>query len=201
MSRTFLNGIQIPKSAVAGAALRSDASGNADWQAVGRQANATPRLLSSAATATNADAAGGLPIPAAVRPGLGVRITSFVTNTAVTQKLTIACKFGTGNTSADGNLINLSAGSGSAVAGSGRIVLEIYFLTSTTAACTGFLYNYNGSSGITGLTNAFQTILGPITPGAITISTASNSFLGLYLSSSVANVVTIRNISYELISS
>lgn len=147
-------------------------------------------------TVTQADSNGGLPFPANVRLGTKVRATFDLTCAATTQTLTCAVKYGAANTNADTAVTSIALTAGTAVLGGGVIVVEFTILTSTTAACQVRWTNNNSATGISVSTIAN---FGTASPG-VTISTAAASFLGVYMSSATAAAVSVRSVTWEVVS-
>lgn len=146
-------------------------------------------------TVTNADSRGGIAFPANVRVGMKVRITVDVTNAATIQTLTTTLRFGTANTSADGAVLTQALTAGTAVVGSGQFIYEFIVLSSTLAMATLQFFNGNGAAtGISALTTAFK---GTPSPG-FTIVTSAATYLGVYFSDTVANIITVRATAYEV---
>ncbi len=135
-------------------------------------------------------------IPAGARPGTKVTITGRLTNTATIQTTAVSLRYGTNNTNADPTLHTQTLSAGTAALGSGEFIYTFVILSATTA-----LYNFrftNGNNGATGI-SAFPNVVGaPTAP--LTISTVAQNFLGLYFSSTVANIVTIRSVECEVAS-
>lgn len=145
-----------------------------------------------------------VPIPAGVRAGTKVRIIAHLTNSASAQTLTPTLRFGTAGTNADASICGLGLGAGTAAVGGGKVTAEVIFTSATT--CIASIHTLNsvvaaagvGTAGLTNLPS--QTSMGGgSTPGPVTIATASASFLGLYLSTTVGAVVTVRTVEYEVI--
>lgn len=142
-------------------------------------------------------------IPANVRAGTKVRITAQLTNTGTIQVTTPALKFGTAGTNADATVAGLGLGTGTAAVGGAVVVAEMTFTSATTAIASVHTLNSVvaiGGTGTAGLTNqpSQLSMSGGATPAPATIATTSASFLGLYFSSSVASIVTIRAVEYEV---
>lgn len=146
-------------------------------------------------TITNVDSRGGITIPASVKIGTKIRITVDASNIATIQTLSATLRFGIANSNADGVVLSQVFAAGTAVVGSGKFVYEFIVLSSTTAQATLQFFNGNGAAtGIAGNVSLFQ---GLSAPG--TIATAAQSFLGVYFSSTVASVITVRSVTYEVV--
>lgn len=156
------------------------------------QPTAPNLLLTAAATAVRAG--NSLPVPAnSVRPGTSVRFTVQATNAATASTNTITVRFGTANTNADAAIQTLALGAGTAALGGAVIVATVTFLSATTAISSIQVFN-NAATGFTNAVVQSNTITTPAT-----ISTTAAAFLGLYISPSAANVVTIRSSNCEVI--
>ena len=146
-------------------------------------------------TVTNVDSLGGLLIPPAPRP-TKVRITVRATNAATAQTLTATIRFGTNNSNADTAVLTQAFTAGTAAVGSGIFIFEVDFLSTTTLdAAVRF---YNGNNAATGIVGA-ATLIAALTAPA-TITTTANSWLGVYFSSATAAAITIRSVTYEVVS-
>jgi hypothetical protein len=157
----------------------------------------TAKALSVAATSTNVDINGGLPIPPNIRPGTKLRCTVRATNAATINALTVVTRFGTANTNADGVMgVNNALTAGTAVVGSGTFIFEFTFLSATTMDVN--MQFFNGNNAATGIVGAATAFFALATPG--TIATTAQSYLGIYFSPSVANIVTIRSVAWEVVS-
>jgi hypothetical protein len=146
-------------------------------------------------TVTSADSRGGIAFPANVRLGTKVRITVDATNSATIQTPTVTLRFGTANTNADTAVLTSAINAGTAVVGSGKFVYEFTVLTATTAMAT-FAF-YNGNNAATGIASVLSWFAGLSTPA--TIVTTSGTFLGVYFASTVASVITVRSVAYEVL--
>jgi hypothetical protein len=158
------------------------------------QCNVTPVALTTTA-ATNVDSRGGLPMPANVRPGFRARATVHIQATATgTIAHTLSIHYGTANTSADATVFSTSVGGTvSAVAASAQYVIDVHLETAALA----WAYLQTLISGVGALGNANQD-LGLAAPAAVT--TTSASFLGVYLAAGTANALTIRSVTWEILS-
>ena len=146
-------------------------------------------------TVTNVDSRGGLLFPANDLP-CSVRITIQATNAATAQTLTATVRFGTTNTSSDTAILTQAFTAGTAAVGSGMFVFEIDLATATTMrAAMRFFNGNNAATGIAGVTSLFAGL-----SAAATVSTTSNSYLGVYFSSATAAAITIRSVKYEIVS-
>lgn len=153
-------------------------------------------------TVTNVDSRGGISFPANVRLGTKVRMTVVATNSATIQTLTPTIRFGTANTSADSSMLTITLAAGTAASGSGKFVFEFTVLTATTADVRMEFYNGNsqalGYNAATGISASTLYLVGANnTP--ITIATTSPTFLGVYFASTVASIVTVRSVAYEVL--
>jgi hypothetical protein len=124
-----------------------------------------------------------------------------VTNTATINTATIRLKFGTAGTTADGNIISQALGAGTAVIGIAEIecTFIVKALGSGTASILGILKVLNGNSGtnVTGFTNV------PIQTFQATVATFNSTvanFMGVGISPSVANVVTVQSVVWQELS-
>jgi hypothetical protein len=161
------------------------------------QCNVTGVVL-PATTVTNADSRGGFPVPAAVRPGTKIRVTAVLTNTATVQTLSgIKLTFGINNTTSDATIATLytTLAAGTAVVGGGVIIGEFDVLSATTAYGRLYFQNSLAATGISATPVGYGGSAGPIT-----IATTSASFLGLYMASSVASIVTVKSVNWEVLS-
>lgn len=135
------------------------------------------------------------------RAGTKVRISITVTCVATVNTapgFVPALRFGTADSSADTPIIATPAYSsaGTAALGAARYVWEITILSATTAQ--GSLQVFNLNNAASGVMTAIQT-WGAISTTALTIpTTANDNFLGVYFTSTVANVDTVRDVSYEV---
>ena len=161
--------------------------------------NVTPVALTTT-TATNVDSRGGLPCPAAMRPGTRIRCTVAIQATGTgTTAHTLSVTYGTGNVSTDTAIFSSTVGGTvTAVAASGQYVVDIHFETATTA----WAYLQTLITGVGALGNVNQD-LGSTTPvgsAPATIATTSASFLGVYLKAGTANALTVRSVTWEILS-
>jgi hypothetical protein len=150
-------------------------------------------LLATAATAVRA----GVAVPVrtnSIRPGSAIRIRAMCTNAATASTNTITLRLGTANTNADTAIVTLALGAGTAAVGGAVIEATIYFQSTTSATASVIVYN----NGAAGFTNAAVTVSNSTANVAIT--NTADQYLGLYVSPSAANVVTIRNVVYEELS-
>lgn len=147
-------------------------------------------LLTAAGTAVRAGVA--VPIRTnSIRPGSSIRVTAICTNAATASTNTITLRLGTANTNADAAIITLALGAGTAAVGAAVIQATVYFQSTTSAVANVIVYN----NGAAGFTNSVVQVSSSTAP--VTISNTSDQYLGLYVSPSAANVVTIRNVTYE----
>lgn len=172
---------------------------NASFQSVGNiglpteVVPAAPNLLlTAAATAVRAGNAAFVPANA-TRPGTQIRFVVMATNAATASTNTITLRFGTANTNADAAIVTLALGAGTAALGGALIVGTITFLSATTAMASIQVFN-NAAAGFTNAVLQSTTTTAPVT-----IATTANSFAGLYISPSAANVVTIRSANVEIV--
>jgi hypothetical protein len=107
----------------------------------------------------------------------------------------VTLRFGTANTNADTAVLTSAINAGTAVVGSGKFVYEFTVLTATTAMAT-FAF-YNGNNAATGIASVLSWFAGLSTPA--TIVTSSGTFLGVYFSDTVNNIITVRSVSYEVL--
>ena len=162
----------------------------------GRPANIAATNI-PAATVTNVDSLGGIPIPANVRPGTQVRFVVSATNAATAQTFTATVRYGTTNTNTDAAIFTFAHTVGTAAVGSALFEVDVMFLTTTTAMVQ--YKAFNGNNAATGMfSGAIQIFSGLATPA--TIATNVANFLGLYFSSSTANIITIRSVAVTVIS-
>lgn len=170
------------------------ASGNAGLAVTPKSEQ--PAALVAAATVTRCGSGWSLPA-GTLRAGSHLRITVGLTNVATLQIPTVTLKYGTANTNADADQVgNTILGTGSAALGSAILVANFIVMSTTTAM--SHVQVLNGVTGTTGFTNAIIQVRG--SAGPITISTTTSNFLSVYLNCSVASSVTIRDVSYEVIS-
>jgi hypothetical protein len=146
-------------------------------------------------TVTSVDSRGGISFPANVRLGTKVRITVVATNSATIQTLTPTLKFGTANTNADTTVLTAALSAGTGAVGSGKFVYEFTVITATTADAR--VEFYNGNNAATGIAANTSLFTGLSTPA--TIATSSPTFLGVYFASTVASIVTVRSVAYEVL--
>lgn len=205
-----INGVSFPAATAFGAANTTNLTDNSTIIAGGSKVIALnnggllygrPNNVTATAipltTITNADSAGGLPIPANVRPGTKVRATVLCTNAATIQTTTATLRFGTANTNADAAIASCALAAGTAALGGGKFVFEMDFLSATTAM-GHIAYNNGNGSAATGLSATLAT--GGASTAPVTIATTAASFLGCYLSSATAAAVTVRSIMWEVVS-
>jgi hypothetical protein len=154
-------------------------------------ANQGPQAVLPLTTVTRAGL--GVSIPAGtMRVGTAIRIKCYVTNTATIQTLTPTLKYGVNNTNADATLVGAALGAGTNVVGGAEIEAEFVLLSATTCMARITVKN----NGVTGITNAIMTNF--VTTSPVTIATNTANFLGLYLSDSVASIVTPQSVQYEV---
>lgn len=169
--------------------------------ATGRPATTTTTTI-PLTTVTNADTNGGLPIPANCRPGTKVRATVVCTSAATIQTTTATLRFGTANSNADPALATLALAAGTAVVGGGRFVFEFDLLT--TVAAVGLITWDNAVNSAvatpvaTGMSATPHSTAGSTAP--VAVATSAQTFMGVYLSSATASAVTVRSVSWEIIS-
>ena len=135
-------------------------------------------------------------IPIGIRIGSRVRITALLTNSATLQTLTHSLRYGTTGTNADASLVGGAIAVGTAAVGGALVVAEFVVLSATTASASIQVFNGGTTAGTTGLTTLpCQTLC---TTTTATISTSVANLLGLYLSDSIASVITVRSVTYEV---
>lgn len=147
-------------------------------------------------TITAVDSRGGMYIPAATRPCV-IRITVQATNAATAQTLTATLRYGVNNSNADTAVLTQAFTAGTAAVGSGVFVFDVNIQSSTTLMAALRFYNgNNAATGIAGSASLFAAL-----NTMATISTAASNWLGVYFSCATAgSVITIRSVSYEVIS-
>lgn len=160
----------------------------------GRPANVAATAL-PLTTATSMDSLGGFPLPAGVRPGTVVRATALITSAATAQQATFRLLFGTNNTNTDAPVFTAVAlSTGTAALGLAKVVFEFSLLTATTAVGNMTVFN-NGTTGVTAANVTSQGSAGPIT-----VATTSPTFIGIYGSSATAAALTVRSVTWEVVS-
>lgn len=146
-------------------------------------------------TVTCVDSHGGILIPAGFRAGT-IRVSVLATNSATLQTLTATVRYGTNNTNADAAVLTQAFTAGTAAVGSGEFVFDVTINTSTTLGA--FMRFFNGNNAATGIAGNISLFAGIST--LATISTAANNWLGVYFSSATAAAITIRSVTYEVLS-
>lgn len=129
-----------------------------------------------------------------LKAGTKIRITAFANNTAVANTLTLTVKYGTADTNADATIATLALGLGTAAVGGARFVVEFCIQSvgaTGKASCTITCLN-NGSAGLTNAPCQNST------SALITLSTTVANFLGLYGASTVASVITVQSVDFEV---
>lgn len=153
----------------------------------------TPNLLLTTAN-TAVRAGNAIPIITnTVRPGTQIQFYIHVTNAAIASINTISLRYGTNNTNADAVIHTFTLGIGSAIAGGALIMVNAIFLSSTKIISSINVMN----NGTTGFTNNSQV---SVLTAPATIATNTNNFLGVYISPSAANSVTIRSSTINVLS-
>lgn len=154
----------------------------------------TPQVVTVAATPTKASsytlATNSLSV------GSTYRFVVYCTSTATINTTTLSLRFGGSNTYADTVVGSLVLGAGTAVAGIAKISCEftLQLAGSTGTAFTSINCANNGSGGFT--TIPFQSNVA-IANGII--NTTKAGFLGVYVSTSVANIITIQSVIMETV--
>jgi hypothetical protein len=141
-----------------------------------------------------------------VRIGSSVRITALVTCAATANTapgFVPALRFGSADTSSDTAIVGTPAYSsaGTAAVGAAEYIWTFTILSATTAQGSLFVKNLNNAAtGVLSTATPFYLSLA-ISTTALTIPniTTQNNFLGLYFTSTVANVDTVRSVTYEVI--
>ena len=154
------------------------------------------QLLSAAGTAVRA---GGALVQCSANtlvPGTVIRFTIWCTNAATASTNTITVRYGINNTNADTAIQTMALGAGTAVVGGARIEVNLVVLSigaAGTIHSSISVFN-NAATGFTNVAVTNNTLTAPAT-----INTTTNNFLGVYISPSAANVVTIRAASAEIV--
>ena len=153
-------------------------------------------LLTSAGVSVRSGNAISIPANSA-SVGTTFRCKAQVTNAATVNTNTITLRYGTSNTNADTAVVTLALGAGTAVVGGA--VIDVIATVQTTGATLGTIQAAVTvtNNGTTGFTNAVTQSFTTTTP--VSINTTTANFLGLYVSPSVANVVTLRSTLQEVV--
>lgn len=159
-------------------------------------ATAPGSLLATAATAVYCT--NPMIVPAnSLRVGQSFRWTLDFTNAATASTQTIQLKFGTAGSIADTSVISQALGAGTAAAGSATVVVEAT-VKSIGATTAGFYVRVICTqNGATGFTNAAsQQFVGALQ----TLNSTVTNSMGIAVSPSAANTVTLQTTRVEVLS-
>jgi hypothetical protein len=166
-------------------------------------ANTAPGTLLSTTAITYVTPAFSVPansIAGTMVAGQTWRIIVGVTNAATACTTTLTVKLGTTGTTTDTTIASLILGAGTAAAGSAIITIDVTVKTvgASGQGTVGLQVVNNGSTGFTN-TNAVGAVAGSWA-SAVPTNVSTNK-LGLCLTCSVANVVTVQYCAFQLLGS